>query len=318
VHVHNLHNLGAALLDEIAVRGLPSYFSTHNYWLICPRNYLYTEQLDLCHGPADRGAACATCVGSPDRRGYQERLAEVRTRFRRGIDTCLAVSEAMKRTLVTNGYPEEMIDVVRQAMPEEEAIWQRLGADRAPGRSGETLTVGFFGSAYPHKGPNLLIEAAQRCDAEIRSRDPRRRTAPVRRAPARARPPRRRHRRRRVRPRQPRRPAGRRGRGCDPVAVVGLRAADGGRVPGRSGSGARRARMGGIPDFIRDGQDGLLFDGRDVDDLAASSTGWRASRACWSSCRLGLPAARFSEYVDELGATTTASGRPATAPTPGR
>ena len=87
VHVHNLHNLGAALLDEIAVRGIRAHFSTHNYWLICPRNYLYTEQLDLCHGPGDRGATCATCVGSPDRRGYQERLAEVLKRTRSSLLT---------------------------------------------------------------------------------------------------------------------------------------------------------------------------------------------------------------------------------------
>ena len=68
VHFHNLHNLGAALVDEAAARGIPAYFSTHNYWLVCPRNYLYTERLELCHGPGDRGAACATCVGSRRRR----------------------------------------------------------------------------------------------------------------------------------------------------------------------------------------------------------------------------------------------------------
>ena len=55
VHFHNLHNLGAALIDESAARGIPSYFSTHNYWLACPRAYLYTEELELCHGPADGG-----------------------------------------------------------------------------------------------------------------------------------------------------------------------------------------------------------------------------------------------------------------------
>jgi glycosyltransferase involved in cell wall biosynthesis len=300
VHLHNLHNLGAALLDEIAVRGIRAHFSTHNYWLICPRNYLYTEQLDLCHGPADRGAACATCVGSPDRRGYQERLAEVRTRFRRGIDTCLAVSEAMKRTLVTNGYPEEMIDVVRQAMPEDEAIWQRLGADRAPGRTSETLTVGFFGSAYPQKGPSLLIEAAQRCDAEIRVEihgDAQPRFAEHLRA------------------------LDRRGVvtvvgafdheslverlagvdvavipslwwDCAPLMVAECLA---GRVP------VLAARMGGIPDFIRDGQDGLLFEGRDVDDLAAKLDRLAGEPGLLEQLQAGiLPPRRFAEYVDEL------------------
>jgi glycosyltransferase involved in cell wall biosynthesis len=300
VHVHNLHNLGAALLDEITARGIRAHFSTHNYWLICPRNYLHTEQLDLCHGPADRGAACATCVGSPDRRGYQERLAEVRTRFRRGIDTCLAVSEAMKRTLVTNGYPEEMIDVVRQAMPEDEAIWRRLGADRVPGRSGETLTVGFFGSAYPHKGPSLLIEAAQRCDAEIRVEihgDAQPQFAEHLRA------------------------LDHRGVvtvvgafdheslvdrlagvdvavipslwwDCAPLMVAECLA---GRVP------VLAARMGGIPDLIRDEQDGLLFDGRDVDDLAAKLDRLAGEPGLLERLQSGvLPPRDFAGYVDEL------------------
>ena len=36
VHFHNLHNLGVSLVDETAVRGIPTLFSTHNYWLHRP------------------------------------------------------------------------------------------------------------------------------------------------------------------------------------------------------------------------------------------------------------------------------------------
>src|SRR5262249_5232359 len=123
--------------------------------------------LELCHGPGD-GSACAGCVGSPDRRGHGRRLAEIRSRFQRGLTSILAVSNAMKRTLVTNGYPEQMIDVVRQAMPQEEAIWEAVGARGRPGIGGAVLRVGFFGSGYPHRAPSLLVEAAQRCKAEVR------------------------------------------------------------------------------------------------------------------------------------------------------
>ena len=101
VHFHNLHNLGAALIDEAAARGLPSYFSTHNYWLICPRAYLLTGEGAICAGPGERGANCASCVGSPhDRPGHQERLAGIRDRFTRGVSVCLAVSDAMRATLL--------------------------------------------------------------------------------------------------------------------------------------------------------------------------------------------------------------------------
>ena len=36
VHFHNLHNLGASLIDQVAARGVPAYFTTHNYWLDLP------------------------------------------------------------------------------------------------------------------------------------------------------------------------------------------------------------------------------------------------------------------------------------------
>ena len=169
VHFHNLHNLGAALIDEAATRGLPSYFSTHNYWLICPRAYLLTGAGAICGGPGDRGRDCASCVGAPhDTAGHQQRLEGIRDRFTRGVSVCLAVSDAMRSTLAGQDYPVDMIDVVQQAVPAADEVWERLGRDRRPGRSAERLTVAFFGSAYPHKGPQLLIEAAQRTGHELR------------------------------------------------------------------------------------------------------------------------------------------------------
>ena len=128
VHFHNLHNLGAALVDESAARGIPGYFSTHNYWLACPRNYLYTRaSSSSATAPATAAPTAPPASARPTPPATSERLAEIRSSFVRGVDVCLAVSEAVKRTLVTAGYPEAMIDVVRQAMPQEATIWERAG-----------------------------------------------------------------------------------------------------------------------------------------------------------------------------------------------
>ena len=170
VHFHNLHNLGAALIDQTAARGVPSWFTTHNYWLICPRAYLMTADGTICAGPGD-GRRCATCTGSRAPDGNARRLAEIRARVSRGVTGVLAVSEAVRRTLLGAGYPAEMVDVVRQGMPHDTEIWERLGRDRRPGRvagADGPLTVAFLGSAYPHKGPQLLVEAAQRVRAPLR------------------------------------------------------------------------------------------------------------------------------------------------------
>jgi len=170
VHFHNLHNLGAALVDQTAARGIPSWFTTHNYWLICARAYLMTGEGTICAGPGD-GRRCATCTGGHGREDYARRLAEIRARVSRGVTGVLAVSDAVRRTLLGAGYPAEMVDVVRQGMPHDMEIWEGLGRDRIPGRAagrGEPLTVAFLGSAYPHKGPQLLVEAAQRTQAPVR------------------------------------------------------------------------------------------------------------------------------------------------------
>ena len=302
VHFHNLHNLGAALIDEAAGRGIPSYFSTHNYWLLCPRAYLYTQELDLCHGPGDRGGDCASCVGSIDVSGYRRRLAEIRGRFARGVNRCLAVSQAMKRTLVTAGYPEEMIDVVHQAMPEDWAIWDALGRDRTPGRGGDRLTVGFFGSAFPHKGPSLLVDAAQTASADIRV------VIHGEIPPAFA---------SHLRDRDTRGCVEIRGGfshddlprllagvdvavipslwwDCAPLMVSECLA---GRVP------VVAARVGGIPDFVDDGVNGLLFEGRDAADLAATLDRLADEPGLLERLQAGIgPPRRFSEYVDQLEA----------------
>ncbi len=167
VHFHNLHNLGAALIDQAATRGIRSYFSTHNYWLMCPRAYLMTGAGEICPGPGD-GSKCASCVQSPETDAHRLRLEGIRARVSRGVTACLTVSEAVRRTLLGAGYPSEMLDIVRQGMPHDTEIWERLGRDRAPGRLGDRLTVAFLGSAYPHKGPQLLVAAAQRTQTELK------------------------------------------------------------------------------------------------------------------------------------------------------
>jgi glycosyltransferase involved in cell wall biosynthesis len=300
VHFHNLHNLGAALIDEAAARGVPAYFSTHNYWLVCPRAYLMTGEGAICPGPGDHGGDCASCVGSPDRPGHRERLGAIRERFTRGIDVCLAVSDAMRATLVAQGYPPEMIDVVRQSVPATDDVWAKLGSTRTPGRGGERLTVAFFGSAYGHKGPQLLAEAAQRTDHELRILI-----------------------HGEVRPAMEKLLRRIDGRGvvevrgefqsselpallagvdaavmpsmwwdCAPLAAAECLA---GRVP------LVAPRLGGLGEAVRDEVDGLLFEGLDAGDLARQLDRLAGEPGLLERLQAGIEAPRpFAEYVDEL------------------
>jgi glycosyltransferase involved in cell wall biosynthesis len=304
VHFHNVHNLGAALIDTTAARGIPSYFSTHNYWLVCPRAYLQTGEAAICAGPGD-GARCATCV---ERRGaedeYRRRLGEIRARVTRGVTSVLAVSGAVRHTLLGAGYPAELVDVVRQGMPHDTEIWERLGRDRQPGRvaADGTLTVGFVGSAYPHKGPQLLLEAAQRTRARVRveihgelpdvwreellALD---RRGVVELAGT-------------FHPSEMARILA----GLDAVALPSvwwdcapLVAAEclAGRVP------LVVPRLGGLAEAVRDGVDGLVFDALDVDDLAHALDRLADEPGLLERLQAGIePPRAFADYVDELEA----------------
>lgn len=301
VHFHNLHNLGAALIDRVAARGIPAHFTTHNYWLICPRAYLMDNTGAICAGPGD-GSRCAECVGSHNAAGHERRLASIRASAERGFTRILAVSEAVKHALIGAGYRAEGIDVVRQAMPHDAEIWEQVGRDRPRGRVGERLTLGFLGSALPHKGPQLLVQAAQLMRAEVDVRifgevPPVFATTLGR--------------------------MDRRGRvsleGAFAPSEIGalLRGVDAVVLPSMWWDCAPLAaaeclaartplvvpRLGGLPEAIRDGVDGLTFEGLDAADLARVLDRLATEPGLLEALqdRIEEPAA-FSAYVDELEA----------------
>ncbi|MGZ4168735.1 MAG: glycosyltransferase [Solirubrobacteraceae bacterium] len=301
VHFHNLHNLGASLIDQVAARGVPAYFTTHNYWLICPRAYLLDDQGAICAGPGD-GSRCASCVGSTDVAGHQRRLAEIRSRAERGLTAILSVSDAVRRTLLNAGYPADLVDTVRQAMPHDAEIWERAGRDRRPGRVAENLTVAFLGSAYPHKGPQQLIEAAQRTQARLNIKI-------LGEVPARF--------------AEQLKALDRRGivelcGSFSPSEIPGLLSGvDAVALPSMWWDCAPLAaaeclaartpvlvpRLGGLPEAIEDGVNGLTFDALDVDDLARTLDRLALEPRLLEQLQAGIAEPRaFAAYVDELEA----------------
>ena len=301
VHFHNLHVLGAALLDQVAARGVPAYFTPHNYWLICPRVYLLNDKGSICAGPGD-GSTCAACVGGPDVAGHQRRLAEIRSRAERGLTAILSVSDAVRRTLVNAGYPADLVDTVRQAMPHDTEIWEQVGRDRRPGRVAKDLTVAFLGSVYPHKGPQLLIEAAQRTQARLNIKilgEAEPRFAEQLKA------------------------LDRRGNveicgSFSPSEIGGLlRGVDAVALPSMWWDCAPLAaaeclaartpvlvpRLGGLPEAVRDGIDGLTFNGLDVNDLARTLDRLALEPGLLEQLQAGISEPRsFAAYIDELEA----------------
>ncbi len=315
VHFWNLHGLSMALPAECKTRSIPTVLSTNNYWSICPRLYLVSERLERCDGPSACGTRCRTCLGevAPAAEYGDRRAAGVRM-LRSGIDLHLAVSRRVRDLHVQNGDDPDHVRVLAQEPPNVTAIWERTGSTRALGcPSGRPLRVGFIGSVMPHKGVHVLAAALQRLPVgaveAVALGDV---TADY------------------LQVLQGIDPAGRlqlTGRydaarlpellaaldvvvvpsvwdDCAPFVVAEALAA---RCP------VVGARIGGIPDFVTDGENGLLCAPGDAEGLARALTRLVEDRELLPQLQLGIAPprglARFTADVRECYAELTGTGR---------
>jgi GT2 family glycosyltransferase/glycosyltransferase involved in cell wall biosynthesis len=60
-HVHHLTCLSTTVIDALADRGVPIVLTLHDYWLMCHRGQLLDRDLRRCDGPGRVG--CAGCAG---------------------------------------------------------------------------------------------------------------------------------------------------------------------------------------------------------------------------------------------------------------
>ena len=160
VHLHSLLGLSLALPEAL---GGPTLYTSHNYWPICPRMYLFRDDLSLCDGPQEpglpTGAKCASCLGQPALAPAYARRLEAGTR---ALGRHLAVSQRVKDLFVAAGHDAAGIHVLYQQPETVGWIWDEAGSSREPvERLERPLRVGFIGSLYPHKGAHVVVAAAQ-------------------------------------------------------------------------------------------------------------------------------------------------------------
>lgn len=161
-HLHSLLGFSMALPRVLHESGVPTVYTSHNYWPICPRMYLFRDDLSLCDGPEDSGN-CAPCLG---RQGaeheYVERLEAGRTMLGEHVDRHLAVSHRVRELFARAGHDPSRIHVLHQQPETVDWLWREIGERRAPVEQlDRPLRVGFIGSLYPHKGVHVLVRALQ-------------------------------------------------------------------------------------------------------------------------------------------------------------
>lgn len=300
VHFFNLHNLGMSLATHAKRAGAATIYSSNNYWPICPRLYLFRDDLSLCAGPSNDGQRCATCVGaSAD--GHARRLASARTLLDVDIDVHLAVSERVRELYVQGGANGANIRVLHQQPPAVDSNWRNVGRTRPIVEVlDRPLHVAFVGSVMPHKGVHVLVRALQLVGADVEC------TVHGDLMPDYARALHEMDRTGRVRF------AGR--YAADDMPAI-LSAADVAVIPSVwedcapfvvAESLAARvpvvgSRFGGIPDFVEDGRTGFLFTPGDASDLARCLLRFVEDRRLLGRMQRAIAEPRgFDAYLDDL------------------
>ncbi len=192
LHVLHLRHLGADVLAEAKVLGVPTVVHLMDFWFLCPAVTLMRGDGSLCDGPPEGGIGCIDCVApalgrelgarelrdvlratrdllpwssAPSStpfgraRSFVERPTFLRDRLLRATKI-LAPSSFLRERFVANGYPRERIDVLSYGIDVDRLASQR--AKRASRRAGDVLRCAFLGSIAPHKGTDVAVEAVLR------------------------------------------------------------------------------------------------------------------------------------------------------------
>lgn len=191
VHIQHFIFLSTTIIDEIKRRGIPIVFTLHDYWLICPQWHFLNKDLGICD--ASDASKCVDCLdyqlsikklpksiyvrfknvipGFATRflkniylsmakadLNPQVMLEKVRSRIKHikelssKVDLFIAPSQFLRRKFIEFGIPEDKAQFVPHGINTE----YFKGFKRKPS---DKIRFGFIGTILPAKGVDILIEA---------------------------------------------------------------------------------------------------------------------------------------------------------------
>jgi GT2 family glycosyltransferase/glycosyltransferase involved in cell wall biosynthesis len=360
VHMHHLTCLSTDIVEMLAERRIPMVYTLHDYWLLCHRGQRLDTSYNVCDGP--RPHECDRCVGAvaeapvpgavvpllraaearvpkamsaAGRRaleamarsspGGSESAAAARTRHMRGvmtrIDRFLSPSEHLRQWFIGQGMPADRVLLSPNGI--DATAFTAVRRQPAP-----HLRLGFIGTLMLSKGPDVVLEAFARLEPGRATLDLhgapadyhgdgsfRERLAPLLQAPG-------------VRILGPRPhveiPAA--FAEMDVLIVPSIWPENSPIVIQEallSGVPVVASRIGGMPELVDDGRNGLLFEPRDVGDLERVLRRLLDEPGLLDALRSGARATTFRTLADDARAAhalyrSLLADRPAGAPVPCR
>ena len=199
VHAMHLQGLSAGVVAAFKGLGLPVVFTAADFWTVCPVVDLRRHDGALCEGP--EAHHCVRCVASrnPDPRinrragmpgaaaraagmlsgtplarfsGALRQVADVRGRPARirermeSVDRVLAYTHLTRDLLVQNGVGAGRTTVSHYGV---DVAPVTDGVEGRRGRASSALRVGFVGTVAPHKGTDLLVRAFRKLPGNLQA-----------------------------------------------------------------------------------------------------------------------------------------------------
>ncbi len=186
VHIHHLLFLSYGLIDEIKKRGIPVIYTLHDYWLICHRGQLIKDDLTICKG--DSADECKNCLkyllsirknsmylysilkkripafslqllkklylilARPKPSIELKEWKDSSRKASSKIDLFIAPSHFIKNKFVDYGFSENRILYCPYGFDCKNFVFM-------PKNGSETLRFGYMGTHLPMKGVGFLISA---------------------------------------------------------------------------------------------------------------------------------------------------------------
>ena len=199
VHAMHLQGLSASVVAAFKGLGLPVVFTAADFWTVCPVVDLRRHDGALCEGP--EAHHCVRCIASrnPDPRinrragmpgaaaraaglisgtplarfsgalrqisDVRERPARIRERME-SVDHVLAYTHLTRDLLVRNGVGAGRTTVSHYGVDVAPAT---SGVGGVRGRPSSVLRAGFVGTVAPHKGPDLLVRAFRKLPGDLQA-----------------------------------------------------------------------------------------------------------------------------------------------------
>jgi glycosyltransferase involved in cell wall biosynthesis/MoaA/NifB/PqqE/SkfB family radical SAM enzyme len=171
-HIGHLNHLSTGIVDELNKQNIPIVFTLHDFWLMCPRGQFLTRSIgkennfQLCLGQQNQKCAsdCYRVYFSGREENEQQdiehwsawthqRMIETKAIINK-VDVFIAPSNYLRNRFVNEfSVPENKIIYLDYGFPTEYLTQTEKSKDNTH------FTFGYIGTLIPAKGVNQLIEA---------------------------------------------------------------------------------------------------------------------------------------------------------------